>query len=228
MKKPNTLPALFITAMVLSACSSSDDVAYQKKDPKQYEIEWQKEAALAKQREEQKFQLYSSDCVLGLTELSWIGEIYRGGWREEVYQKCMNQFRADLDEEGFHKKVIRQLQGSHLWFDSAVWLKQKGQFADLLDELCVNKTEPGSKTLYLPHPKYPVAAARDRLGGVVHVTAKFDGSGFFKEIVELKGTPEHVFDRSVKRQIEKAVVCPIGEESVQTLVIEFRLDGTQS
>ncbi len=72
MKKQTTLPALFITAMILSACSSSNDVAYQKKDPKQYELELQKEAALAKQREEQMFQLYSSDCSTGLTELSWI------------------------------------------------------------------------------------------------------------------------------------------------------------
>ena len=228
MKKQTTLPALFITAMILSACSSGNDVAYQKKDPKQYELELQKEAALAKQREEQRFQLYSSDCITGLTELSWIGEIYRGGWREKVYQQCMSQFRAGMNEYEFHKAVIQQLPASRLWFDSALWLQQKGEFAPLLQKLCVAKADSKNKILYLPRLRYPIPAARDGVEGKVEASVRFDANGFFKEVIELKGTPERIFDRETKRLLEKTVACASGEELEQSLTIDFTLDDTQS
>ena len=228
MKKLNVLPALFITAMVLSACSSNTEVQSQKKTSKQYQQELEKQLALSKQREQQNYQLYTSDCITGLSELSWTSELYRGELMDKAYQQCMSQFRAGMNEDEFHKAVIQQLPSSCLWFDSALWLQQKGELAPLLQQLCVAKADSKNKILYLPRLRYPIPAARDGLEGKVEASVRFDANGFFKEVIELKGTPERVFDRETKRLLEKSVACTSGQELEQSLTINFTLDHTQS
>lgn len=228
MKKQTTLPALFITAVALSACSSNTEVHTQKQTSKQYQLELAKQVALAKQREQQNYQLYTSDCVTGLSELSWTTEVFRGELMEKVYQQCMEQFRAGMNEEEFHKAVIQQLPASRLWFDSALWLQQKGEFAPLLQKLCVAKADSKNKILYLPRLRYPIPAARDGVEGKVEASVRFDANGFFKEVIELKGTPERIFDRETKRLLEKTVACASGEELEQSLTINFTLDDTPS
>lgn len=178
--------------VLLSGCSSS-------------QTKWENhQSALEQQLDQHLYNLYKSDCEKGLIELSWIEK--RGELTEKAYQQCLKQFRGDMNEDSFHTAVVQQLQASNLWFESAVWLQQKGLFTAIAKQQCQAKAN-NDEFLYQPRVRYPVAAARDGVEGEVVVKASFDSQGFFKEVIDLKSTPERVFDRTIMKNLPKTVIC---------------------
>lgn len=178
---------------LLSGCSSS-------------QTKWENHQSAAEQQLDQHlYNLYNSNCKKGLVELSWIEK--RGELTEKAYQQCLTQFRSDMNEESFHTAVVQQLHDSNIWFESAVWLQQKGLFTPIAKQQCQAKANSIDEFLYQPRVRYPVAAARDGVEGEIVVKASFDSQGFFKDVIELKSTPERVFDRTIMRNLPKTVIC---------------------
>ncbi len=196
-------------AVLLASCASS-------------QTKWEnQQLALEQQLDQHLSTLYKSDCKRGLVDLSWVEK--RGELTEKAYQHCLTQFRGDMNEESFHIAVVQQLQASNLWFESAVWLQQKGLFAPLAKQQCEAKAETKDDILYQPKVSYPAAAARDGVEGKVVIKASFDDQGFFKEVIELKSTPERVFERAIMKNLPKTVVCTTDGPRDHQWTINFAL-----
>lgn len=196
-------------AVLLSGCASS-------------QTNWENhQLALERQLDQHLYNLYKSDCKKGLVDLSWVEK--RGELTEKAYQQCLTQFRGDMNEESFHTAVVQQLQASNLWFESAVWLQQKGLFAPLAKQQCEAQAETKNEILYQPRVRYPVVAARDGVEGKVVIKASFDSQGFFKEVGELKSTPERVFERAIMRNLPKTVVCTNDGPREHQWTVDFKL-----
>lgn len=208
----------------LSACSASNFAKINnKKDSNAVENYYKQLSVMRQEQERKNYELYTSDCKIGLTELSW--QTRRSELLEDAYQICMREFRAEMDEKSYHSAVVLELKESSLWLDSARWLHEKGLYVPLAIDLCKQLKIAPEKILYLPRlSRYPVQAARDGLEGRVVVTQIFDSAGFHKEFVEIVSTPERVFSRDAERLFNRAAICPSGSDATSTITLDFILD----
>ncbi|SEI07495.1 hypothetical protein SAMN05660691_03360 [Rheinheimera pacifica] len=212
----------------LSACAADkSQKVHDKKDGNTVEKYYKQLSAMQQEQERKNYESYIADCKFGLTELSW--QTKRSELLEDAYQVCMREFRAEMDEEGFHKAVVLELKASALWLDSALWLHKKGLYVPLALDLCQQLAIAPEKFLYLPRmSRYPVQAARDGIEGKVVVTQVFDGAGFHKEFVEIVSTPERVFSRNAERLFSRAAICPTGSDAMSTVTLDFTLKNNKT
>lgn len=215
---------LLVLLAGISACAAENSGQGNNKKDAGAVADYYKQLSILRQEQERKnYESYIADCKFGLAELSW--QTKRSELLEGAYQTCMRKFRADMDEEGFHKAVVVELKASALWLDSALWLHKKGLYVPLALDLCQQLAIAPEKFLYLPRmSRYPVQAARDGIEGKVVVTQLFDDAGFHKEFVEIVSTPERVFSRTAERLFNRSTVCPTGAEVTNTITIDFILE----
>jgi hypothetical protein len=228
MRQLKSRLCLVVLLTGLSACAGENSGPSNNKKDASTVADYYKQLSILRQEQERKnYESYIADCKFGLAELSW--QTQRSELLEGAYQTCMREFRAEMDEEGFHKAVVRELKASALWLDSALWLHKKGLYVPLALNLCQQLAIAPQRFLYLPRPsRYPVQAARDGVEGSVTVSQIFDDAGFHKEFIDIVSTPERVFSRTAERLFSRAAICPTGSDAESTVTLDFTLKSNKS
>ncbi len=83
-------------------------------------------------------------------------------------------------------------------------------------------------------PNYPVDAARDGIEGWVQLQFTIDASGKVRDVEVVDAQPKRIFDREARRAMLRWKYKPTlvngkpVEQSGMSVVLEFKLDGSQS
>lgn len=226
MTKPQALPIICAATFIFVGCSSPRTPYFSSQTTPSPMFTEKQLRKMADDKEQEQYQNCKADYIKGLTELSWhTGQA--GSPVDRAYQRCLNEFRKDMDDESFHAFIIQQLPKSSLWFDSAVWLQQKGLFAQMVKKKCEAQTNSADRILYTPRTFYPHTLSMLDVEPTVEVKAKFDSNGFFKEIVELKDTSSMPFlERNAKEYVERIIICPTKDESTLNYRLRYAKSGT--